>query len=256
MIIYDFGANKGQNLKYYLSKKIKVVAIEANPDLCNLILKKFKNDIKEKNLIILNNCLSETSDGEFVDFYVHKSRTVLSQFTKPTELTINEFKKIQVKSRKPSSIIKEFGEPYFIKIDLEHYDLNVLNEIVKNNVIAKYFSIEAHNKDILETLINSNHYKYYNLVKGDNFKLLYNNFDSHSAGPFGKDLITPWLDKTKIKELVNILGYGWIDIHATSEEISKNNEINLNFYLNKETLIERILRFLNSFISKNTGTRN
>jgi FkbM family methyltransferase len=252
MIIYDFGANKGQNLKYYLSKNIKVVAIEANPDLCNLITNDFKNDIKENKLVILNNCLSEISDGEFVDFYVHNNRTVLSQFTKPSELTINEFKKIQVKSRKPSSIIKEFGEPYYIKIDLEHYDLNVLNELVKNNIAAKYFSIEAHNKNILDTLINSNQYKYYNLVKGDNFKLLYNNFDSHSAGPFGSDLITPWLDKTKIIELVDILGYGWIDIHATSEEIDNINQININFYINNETFIQRLQRFIKSFISNNS----
>ena len=41
MVIYDFGANKGQNLKYYLSKKCKVVAIEANPELCLQIQKKF-----------------------------------------------------------------------------------------------------------------------------------------------------------------------------------------------------------------------
>ena len=79
MIIYDFGANKGQNIKYYLSKKIKVVAIEANPDLCDLIRSKFKREVQEHKLIVLNNYLSETSNGLLVYFYVHKTRSVLSQ---------------------------------------------------------------------------------------------------------------------------------------------------------------------------------
>jgi FkbM family methyltransferase len=250
MTIYDFGANKGQNLKYYLSKNYKVVAIEANPDLCNLINNKFINEIKLNKLIVLNNCLSETNDGALVDFYVHKKRNVLSQFTKPSDDILSEFVKIEVPSRKPSSIIKQFGEPYFIKIDLEHYDLNVLNELILNNVKAKYFSIEAHDKIILDTLIDSNLFKYFNLVKGDNFRLLYNNFNAHSAGPFGPDLISPWLDKNKIRDLVNELGYGWIDIHATSEDYITLNEINVDLYKNNEGLKNRIHRYINTILFK------
>ncbi len=32
-LIFDLGANRGQNLKYYLYSAKKVVAVEANPEL-------------------------------------------------------------------------------------------------------------------------------------------------------------------------------------------------------------------------------
>ena len=41
-IIFDIGANQGQNLNYFLDKADVVVAFEANPDLVLNIKKKFK----------------------------------------------------------------------------------------------------------------------------------------------------------------------------------------------------------------------
>ena len=47
-IIYDIGSNNGDDIPYYLLKSDLVIAIEANPKLCNLIEEKFKNEIKQK----------------------------------------------------------------------------------------------------------------------------------------------------------------------------------------------------------------
>ena len=44
-IIYDIGSNNGDDIPYYLLKSDLAVAIEANPDLCNLINQRFKNEI-------------------------------------------------------------------------------------------------------------------------------------------------------------------------------------------------------------------
>jgi predicted RNA methylase len=40
-VIYDFGANVGSNLGYYLAKADRVVAVEANPALCRAIEERF-----------------------------------------------------------------------------------------------------------------------------------------------------------------------------------------------------------------------
>ena len=41
-IIYDFGANNGDNIEYYLLKSDLVIAVEANPELCDFIKKNLK----------------------------------------------------------------------------------------------------------------------------------------------------------------------------------------------------------------------
>ena len=51
-IIYDFGANNGDNIPYYLLKSDLVIAVEANPELCNLIKNRFNKEIEDIKLIV------------------------------------------------------------------------------------------------------------------------------------------------------------------------------------------------------------
>ena len=50
-IIFDFGANNGQNLSYFLEKADIVVAIEANKNLVKKIKSDFKQSIDSGKLI-------------------------------------------------------------------------------------------------------------------------------------------------------------------------------------------------------------
>ena len=52
-IIYDLGANNGDNIEYYLLKSDLIIAVEANPKLCDFITKKFQQEIDNKKLIVL-----------------------------------------------------------------------------------------------------------------------------------------------------------------------------------------------------------
>ena len=242
MVIYDFGANKGQNLEYFLSKGYKVVAVEANRLLCDNIERKFSVAISENNLKVINCCLSETEDNKIVDFYIHKTNSVLSQFAVPSHDIITEFKKIQVISKKPSTIIKENGFPYYIKIDIEHYDLNVLRELMSSRVLPKYISVEAHHPEVLDLLIKNKHFVSFNAVRGATVHKLYKKFDSHSAGPFGNDIISPWLDKEGISSLFKMIKFGWIDIHASTIEVFPKANIKLQYYMGKVARIKHFIK--------------
>ena len=59
--IYDLGANKGDDIPYYLQKADKVVAVEANPVLCDEIRNRFDAYIKNGKLF-LENYVVTTSD--------------------------------------------------------------------------------------------------------------------------------------------------------------------------------------------------
>jgi hypothetical protein len=48
-VIYDFGSNNGDDIPYYLKKSDLVVAVEADPLLCDHIKTRFSNEINQKN---------------------------------------------------------------------------------------------------------------------------------------------------------------------------------------------------------------
>jgi hypothetical protein len=52
MLIYDVGMHNGDDTAYYLAKGAHVVAIEANPTLCDSVIQKFETPITEGRLNI------------------------------------------------------------------------------------------------------------------------------------------------------------------------------------------------------------
>ncbi len=56
-VIYDLGANTGDDIAYYLKKADKVVAVEANPTLAKQIESKYSAAISEGRLFV-ENCSS------------------------------------------------------------------------------------------------------------------------------------------------------------------------------------------------------
>ena len=82
-IIYDFGANNGDNIPYYLLKSDLVIAVEANPELCKLIKNRFNKEIENKKLVVENCILISKTSFPTNKFYLHKERSLLSQFPKP-----------------------------------------------------------------------------------------------------------------------------------------------------------------------------
>ena len=50
-VIYDLGSNNGDDIPYYLLKSDVVVAVEANPILCEQIKAKFKYEIQAGRIV-------------------------------------------------------------------------------------------------------------------------------------------------------------------------------------------------------------
>ena len=59
-VFFDIGANRGQNIDYYLAKADIVIAIEANPILINDIRDKHSKSIKD-NRLFTENCVLTAS---------------------------------------------------------------------------------------------------------------------------------------------------------------------------------------------------
>ncbi len=258
-IIYDLGSNNGNNITYYLMKSDLVVAVEANPKLCEQINNKFRKEILKGKLVV-ENCIV-TIDKENFDknFYIHKDADVLSQFPEPKAELINHFIKTKLPSKNIIEIIKKYGRPYYIKIDVENYDYEILSEIFNNNIFPKYFSVECYNKKIYDEIINNKNYnsyklvcgsdvdkKYYNKVLSSENEIIRHSFPAHSAGPFGNDIDGKWLAKENFNILYSLRNTTWIDIHCSKDDIPSKYylPIDLIFFFKKKFLQKIIILFL------------
>lgn len=226
-VIYDFGMNNGDDVEYYLLKADRVVGVEANPFLCDFVLKRFSSEIETGRLTVLNVALSDCDSNKPLTFYVHNHNHVLSQLPMPAPHLLNEFTPIQVACRTPASIITEYGDPRYVKIDVEHFDAQVLQNLFAADIYPPEISAESHSIQIFSQFV-VNGYNSFSLVEGSTVTRDYGNariatadgprvfrFRSHSAGPFGEDIRSPWEDADTFFHTLAIAGLGWKDIHAS-----------------------------------------
>jgi FkbM family methyltransferase len=261
-IIYDIGSNNGDDIPYYLNKADRVIAVEANPLLCSQIKKRFQSEIDMERLIIENSVLvSKEYFAESVDFYIHSNEDVLSQFLPPKNLDM--YRKVKLPAITVSDLIRNYGEPYYIKIDVEHYDELILNDFFDNNVKPPFISCESHSSKIFSLLVTKGGYDAFKLVDGEsvptkfakhriftNNSAIYFSFPRHSAGPFGDDIPGDWMTADNFFSYLAFEGLGWKDIHATN--IYKPNPlmvVTVESYLDR-LLVIRLKKFLPDWLKK------
>jgi FkbM family methyltransferase len=228
-IIYDFGANNGDDIPYYLKKADLVVAVEANPALCGQIEARFSDAIQEGRLRVENCVVAGEGSSSEVYFYLHKRHHVLGQFPEPDATVIGDFEKVLLPSKSVMQIVSEHGAPYYIKIDIEHYEQVILKELFRNAVKPPLLSAEAQSIQVFALLAGMGEYTAFKLVDGETVGKKYRNhairvgdrlepysFPAHSAGPFGEDIAGEWMNADDLFEALAKEGLGWKDIHATN----------------------------------------
>jgi FkbM family methyltransferase len=226
-IVYDFGMNNGDDVDYYLAKGHAVVAVEANPVLCEVCAIRFAAEIEAGRLTILNAVVTDAEEEGEVDFYIHKTNHVLSQFPAPRPDLRANFYRIRLPGIPAATIVRRHGDPHYVKIDLEGFDQNILRSLFAAGIRPTFLSAESHSVEVF-ALLCAFGYKSFNLVDGESVRDVYRSaviscetgrrrydFKFHSAGPYGYDLTSPWLDAEAFFYLLAKEGLGWKDIHAS-----------------------------------------
>ena len=70
-LIIDLGMNNGDDTEFYLKRARRVVAVEANPALCEQARERFRDELASGRLEILN--LGIWSEYDHKPFYVNLS---------------------------------------------------------------------------------------------------------------------------------------------------------------------------------------
>ena len=216
-IIFDCGANEGDNLDYYLQKKAVVVAIEADPNLTKIINKKYKKYIDCKKLFVENICLSNKKKKQI--FFINKKNSRHSTVFPNIK---NNYDKVVVSADKLSNIVNKYLNKFnnlkieYIKIDIEGSDHIVLEDLITNKIYPHNMSLEMANTKTLDLIIQSK-YESFKFVNGYNEMLRKNKnsfFTSFSAGPYGNDILGKWYKKNSVLPYFFNNRFNWVDLHC------------------------------------------
>lgn len=219
-LIYDIGAHTGRDTEFYLKKGFRVVAVEANPSLCEQLNVKFKEFIKSERLFIVNKAIYNDAhinggfQSRFVKFLIHKHHddwgTIKSGWNRVFE---DEIEEIEVETTQPGWLYEQYGIPYYMKIDIEGADIECIRELSPDH-LPTYLSAElltynnilgenVNNIEIINDLVNLGYTKFQLVDQSKNYKTKCPNppsegtyvdykFDGTCSGLFGKELPDKW----------------------------------------------------------------
>jgi FkbM family methyltransferase len=213
-LIFDIGMDECQDTRLYLKKGFRVVAVDANPAVCEAGAKLFPKEVATGQLTILNRAISPTRAP--LPFHVCRSLSMLSTaddfMRSRQEKDGHVFETIEVEGTTAADILAEFGTPYFAKVDIEGYDLICLRGFLAAPVKPRYLSTELDFKQLNQHIacLKELGYKRFALVgQGSVHRQVLprparegrdveHRFEIHCSGLFGRELPAEWFDAKQL----------------------------------------------------------
>ncbi len=214
-LIFDIGMDQCQDTDFYLAKGFRVVAVDANPGVCDIARARYAEAIADGRLTIVNAAISLRREP--LTFYVCRALSALS--TADPALRDREtrkgyeFDEIVVPGVRPADLLTTYGSPYFAKIDIEGFDVICLEGFRDAEARPAFVSSEvdfrALNRQI--AALEAMGYDRFALVpQADAPKMhpprparegrdIDYTFAHHASGLFGRELPAPWLNARGVR---------------------------------------------------------
>jgi FkbM family methyltransferase len=149
-LIFDVGMCDGTDTCYYLSKGFEVIAIDADPLLCERAQSRFREEIASGRLTIINAGISDQE--QTLTFYRNLHDPGHSTFSFEKKEANTPYESLPIECRTLGSVVHQFGVPFYIKVDLEGLDEAAIKSLTPDTS-PRYISIELNDSvDPLETL--------------------------------------------------------------------------------------------------------
>ena len=144
-MIFDVGLHEGEDSEFYLKKGFEVVAVEANPELCEKARDRLRRHVEAGQITIVNAAIAEQTGP--VRFFVNEQASVWGT-TSPEWAARNKrlgtwSSEITVEGIQFRRLLEAFGIPYYLKVDIEGTDLLCIRALQGFHQRPKYISIES-----------------------------------------------------------------------------------------------------------------
>ncbi|HKD68194.1 MAG TPA: FkbM family methyltransferase [Candidatus Binataceae bacterium] len=218
-LIYDVGSHAGEDSEFYLKKGFRVVAIEAVPELCEIAQKRLSAYVEGGRFTVLNGAIAETSQP--IRFFVNNLNddwgTTSLEWMRRNEGLGAGSCEITVRGLEFGQVLKEYGVPYYLKIDIEGADLLCVRALRDFASRPRYISLESTmtswNGLLREfALLKELRYTKFKVVQQMNMnrqtcpfparegKYVDHRFDSGASGLFGEEAPGRWLTEAEALE--------------------------------------------------------
>lgn len=141
-LIYDIGMHAGRDTEFYLQKGFRVLAVEADPAHVQKAKEKFKKEIADNRLVIIDKAIAPQGQLE-VSFYTNNKfddwGTIRPDWNREMS---NDFTSIKVETVQLETLITEYGMPYYMKIDIEGADTLCLQSLQRMQAAPSLLSVE------------------------------------------------------------------------------------------------------------------
>jgi len=143
-LIYDVGMHDGHDSEFYLLKGFRVVAVEADPDLCEAAKERFQPFLQSGQLTIVNRAIVPKAGP--VTFYRSSTPgwgTVVDEWNRYNVSRGIAAGSLVVDGITLADLVGIHGQPFYLKVDIEGMDRTALESLTETAVRPRYVSIET-----------------------------------------------------------------------------------------------------------------
>jgi FkbM family methyltransferase len=242
-LVFDIGANNGNDTAHYLARGFRVVTVEADPGLCQALCDRFRNELADGRVQLVQAAIADRTGS--IDLWINDQHSDFSSIYEDVARKGSSTRRIQVPCLTFASLITRFGIPYYAKIDIEKADAHCLRDLRPDNR-PRYISVEAHELDYLFLLhaAGYNAFKCADQMAHDDQRITrfprirrnwarlarrlgHYHFPPGSSGPISDQRVGPWLTLEQaayewlhyrfgFQLRTHLYCHSWIDFHATN----------------------------------------
>ena len=139
--IVDVGMHDGADTAFYLHQGYAVLAVEADPALAAAAAQRFAHAIQVGQLHILNVGIAEQTST--APFWICEDNSAWNSFdVRIASRNGNRHHPIRIETWRFADVLRIFGVPEYLKVDIEGADSHCVNDLDRHN-LPRFISVES-----------------------------------------------------------------------------------------------------------------
>lgn len=143
-LIYDIGMHQGEDSKFYLLKGFRVVAVEADPELCRAAGEQLHEYVASGQLTIVDRAIA-AAPGPVTFYRSERSgwSTLVERWSKDNVMRGVQSQAIATEAITLAELVRRYGDAVYMKLDIEGMDRTALQSLAATECRPRYLSIET-----------------------------------------------------------------------------------------------------------------